>query len=70
MRWYDIRRYGIEIEHLIGANGRDVLKWDDPRRAYQLPADVLTSGMEPTIREYTTPSDQEYVKSSVSFVKK
>ena len=69
MRWYDIRRYGIEIEHYIGATGYDILKWDDPRRAYQLPADVLTSGMEPTIREYTTPSDQDFVKSTASCVK-
>ncbi len=70
MRWFDIRRFGIEIEHYIGANGHDILKWDDPRRAYQLPADVLTSGMEPTIRDYvSTPSNQEYVKSAVSCVK-
>jgi tetratricopeptide (TPR) repeat protein len=49
-RWFDIKRYGIEItRRTIDANlvvrEVDVLTVDDPRRAIQLPADVITAGL-------------------------
>lgn len=45
MRWYDIKRYGIEIDHPIGDMSSVVLKKDDPRRAVQLPQDVIAKGL-------------------------
>jgi len=59
LRWFDIKRYGIEI---VRRNVRwnasaeefeavtDELKLDDPRRAIQLPQDVITVGMTPNPR--------------------
>jgi tetratricopeptide (TPR) repeat protein len=50
LRWFDIKRYGIEItRRTIDANlavhEDDVLTVNDPRRAIQLPADVITAGL-------------------------
>lgn len=46
LRWFDIKRYGIEITHFIGSSEVDVLKWDDSRRAIQIPQDVIAAGIE------------------------
>jgi hypothetical protein len=52
LRWFDIKRYGIEIpRRIMNADGNpakkvDFLKKDDPRRALQLPNKVLMAGME------------------------
>ena len=46
LRWFDIKRYGIEITHMIGSSTVDVLKWNDARRAIQIPQDVIAAGME------------------------
>lgn len=57
MRWYDIKRYGIEIvRRVIDANGEpervtDRLVVDDPRRAVQIPLKVRTAGVQPNPRE-------------------
>lgn len=51
MRWWDIRRLGIEIYRRTLTSGLEVasvddhLKLDDERRALQLPVDVITSGL-------------------------
>ena len=50
LRWFDVKRYGIEItRRTIDANltvrAVDTLKVNDPRRAIQLPADVTTAGL-------------------------
>jgi tetratricopeptide (TPR) repeat protein len=55
LRWFDIKRYGIEITRReIGANlsitETDALPAADPRRALQLPADVITAGLPPNPR--------------------
>lgn len=56
MRWYDIRRYGIEIpRRVMNAGGvpsyvTDWLGKDDPRRAYQVPQKVRDAGFEPNPR--------------------
>ena len=46
LRWYDIKRWGIEIGHVRSGNTEDVLTVDDPRRAIQLPQEVITAGLE------------------------
>ncbi|MDR2853771.1 MAG: RagB/SusD family nutrient uptake outer membrane protein [Prevotellaceae bacterium] len=50
MRWFDIKRFGIEISHRVGKSTPDVLKWDDPRRALQLPPEVVVAGLTPNER--------------------
>lgn len=51
LRWFDVKRYGIEVpRYQIQSSGAvkvlDVLKKDDPRRALQLPQDVISAGVE------------------------
>ena len=50
MRFFDIKRYGIEITHKIGISEVSKLTWDDPRRALQLPPEVIAAGMNPNER--------------------
>jgi tetratricopeptide (TPR) repeat protein len=56
LRWFDVKRYGIVIyRRAIGANLEITqigtpLTVDDPRRAIQLPADVITAGLTPNPR--------------------
>ena len=45
-RWFDIKRYGIEITHKIGRTRVEILTKDDPRRALQIPSEVISAGME------------------------
>lgn len=54
-RWFDIKRYGIVIyrryfegTRLMGIT--DQMDVDDPRRAIQIPANVVSAGMEPNPR--------------------
>lgn|SRR5574344_349870 len=46
LRWQDIKRYRIEISHNRDGQANDELKADDPRRAFQLPADVINAGLQ------------------------
>lgn len=46
LRWEDIKRYGIEFSHNRDGLSNDILKVDDPRRAIQLPYDVIAAGLE------------------------
>ena len=61
-RWFDIKRYGIEIERKIAGKGTDILRYDDPRRAIQLPQEVITAGMEANARKSTPVSTGSYKK--------
>lgn len=49
MRWFDIKRYGIEVRHKQGLDPEIILAWDDPRRAIQIPSTVIEAGMQPNI---------------------
>ena len=54
-RWFDIRRYGIELEHIVGeSETRIFLAHDDPHRAIQIPSDVLGAGLTPNDRAGST----------------
>ena len=50
LRWFDVKRYGIEIERKIGVRRVEYLTWDDPRRALQIPAEVISAGMAGNVR--------------------
>ena len=45
LRWFDLKRYGIEITHQRGSDPLRTLVWNDDRRAFQLPQKVLIAGM-------------------------
>jgi hypothetical protein len=51
LRWFDIKRYNIEIPRvLIGKNGKpsknlDWLKQNDPRMAIQIPSSIVAAGL-------------------------
>ncbi|MEG1187344.1 MAG: RagB/SusD family nutrient uptake outer membrane protein [Bacteroidales bacterium] len=50
LRWFDLKRYGIEITHKIGKTDVKTLSPLDGRRAIQLPAEVIAAGITPNIR--------------------
>lgn len=60
MRWFDVKRYGIEITRRVAPAifngthtfdvGDNTLKVRDPRRAIQLPQDVISAGLTPNPR--------------------
>ena len=50
LRWFDLKRYGIEITHQRGTEPLRTLVWNDDRRAIQLPIDVMVAGMTPNPR--------------------
>lgn len=50
LRWHDLKRYGIEIEHYQGTDPVRKLVWNDDRRAIQLPQEVINAGMAPNVR--------------------
>lgn len=45
LRWFDLKRYGIEITHQRGTDPLRTLTWNDDRRAFQLPKKVRNAGM-------------------------
>lgn len=51
MRWFDIKRFGLEYSHVIGKEKRvETLTVEDPRKAVQIPADVVAAGFQPNLR--------------------
>ena len=55
LRWFDIKRYGIEVNRRKVETGfvtvyDDMLSKDDLRRAIQLPKNVISAGLEPNPR--------------------
>ena len=56
LRWFDIKRYGIEIyrRHVddmgFVEKVSDEMKVNDPRRAFQVPLKAIDAGFEPTKR--------------------
>ena len=56
LRWFDVKRYGIEIvRRIMDDKGNpvklvDVLPKNDERRAIQLPSKVISAGIQPNPR--------------------
>ncbi|MDB5261943.1 MAG: hypothetical protein JWQ14_1224 [Adhaeribacter sp.] len=46
MRWFDILRHNITVEHPVVGGQTITLKPDDPRRVIQLPQEVVLAGIE------------------------
>jgi len=70
MRWFDIKRFGIEFDRKIGNNiapnyhTMDHLGIEDPRKAIQIPDEVTAAGMQPNPRgeDLTQLKPEEYVR--------
>jgi hypothetical protein len=59
-RWFDIKRYGIEITHIVGKSATKlVLTYDDDRRAIQIPSDVAGAGLTPNPRAINSDNSNE-----------
>lgn len=50
LRWFDIKRYGLEVVHPIDGENDLVLKSDDLRKAVQIPDAVISAGLVPNPR--------------------
>ena len=63
-RWFDIKRWGIEIPRRTinsAGNPEEITDWltvDDPRRAIQIPQEVVSAGYEPNPRDEVAPSQE------------
>ena len=74
MRWFDIKRYGINVKHVYKGPrdydaSYDELKWDDPRRIVQIPYNAIDAGYPSTDRAQTSinsGSDQRWKNYTVA----
>ncbi|MBP3260016.1 MAG: RagB/SusD family nutrient uptake outer membrane protein [Prevotella sp.] len=49
MRFFDLKRWGMEYSHEYGLNNElYYMKWNDPRRALEVPEDAIASGLQPS----------------------
>lgn len=60
MRWFDIKRFGLEITHNFGPTQVLKLKTLDRRYAIQIPTEVLSAGVEPNDREPVVTTGSSY----------
>jgi hypothetical protein len=61
-RWFDLKRYGIEITHVAGQSAKEItLTYDDDRRAIQIPRDVIGAGLTPNPQTDVT-ENREYTR--------
>ena len=52
MRWFDVKRYGLELRHYVGRSGEEIiLHSNDPRYALQIPNEVIAAGLERNLRD-------------------
>ncbi|MDE7420758.1 MAG: RagB/SusD family nutrient uptake outer membrane protein [Muribaculaceae bacterium] len=54
MRWFDIKRLGLEFDRKIGKDGLDHLSIFDERKAVQIPASIVAAGMQQNPRPAET----------------
>lgn len=48
-RFFDLKRFGIEYSHSVGNPAEVItLAWNDPRRAIEVPQEVIAGGLEPS----------------------
>lgn len=59
LRWFDIKRYGINVKHVYKGPrdydaSYDELNWNDPRRIVQIPYNAIDAGYPSTDRAQTS----------------
>ncbi|TLV00943.1 RagB/SusD family nutrient uptake outer membrane protein [Dyadobacter luticola] len=50
MRWFDIQRYGLQVQHVTFGGQTITVPADDPRRVLQIPQSATISGIEQNSR--------------------
>lgn len=66
VRFFDLKRYGIEWSHKIGAANRiETMSLFDPRRAIQIPSEVQAAGHQPNPVAFDRALQESF--SSVSY---
>jgi hypothetical protein len=50
MRWFDIQRYGIQVQHVTSSGAAITVPANDPRRVLQIPQSATISGIEQNSR--------------------
>ncbi|MDR0768911.1 MAG: RagB/SusD family nutrient uptake outer membrane protein [Dysgonamonadaceae bacterium] len=64
-RWFDLKRYGIEITHITGKARREItLTYDNDRRAIQIPQDVIGAGLTPNPQKGITNEEKKEIKQA------
>ncbi|MCQ2348553.1 MAG: RagB/SusD family nutrient uptake outer membrane protein [Paludibacteraceae bacterium] len=64
-RFFDLKRYGIEIAHYFGPDKQKFyLVWNDDRRAVQLPQEVLLAGQSKNVRNTTGDNNMPIITGS------
>ena len=49
MRFFDLKRWGMEYSHEYGLDNEVYfMAWNDPRRALEVPQDAIASGLQPS----------------------
>lgn len=66
MRWFDIKRLGLEFDRKIGKDDTDHLAIFDPRKAVQIPDEIQAAGIQANPR---VSDDDRKVMSSSTYVK-
>ncbi len=46
LRWFDIKRFGLSIDHYIGRYDKQTLQSLDPRYALQIPNEIIAAGID------------------------
>lgn len=57
MRFFDIKRLGLEVSHNIGTNRTETLTMLDPRKALQIPTEVIAAGLDSNERSVSSDAD-------------
>ena len=71
MRFFDLKRFGIEYSHIYGPNDEEFkLTWNDPRRAIEVPADALAAGLASSRPKATDTNPTRVSSSSVRKINK
>ncbi len=65
MRWFDIKRLGLEFDRKIGKDGKDHLGIFDERKAIQIPAEIIAAGLQ---RNPRPTDDQTKLQPSSAYV--
>ena len=63
LRFFDVKRFGIEYTHVWSVDAIPFeLKWDDPRRAIEVPQEVLAAGMSSSQEPVKVAKPGSYVR--------
>lgn len=68
MRFFDLKRWGMEYSHEYGLDNEVItMTWNDPRRALEVPQDAIASGLEPSRPQTVDSSSTEVAIPAKSF---